>query len=118
MFCGWQLANDFEQLNKLGSGRLEIDVKTGGCLFNGEPHSKLTMPLVLNDWFLSDLNENGIQVPDIDLAELKVNFNMNEFGKKNGKPPEFQCSSKLVSGGNTYTLKYKGEKGSNEVEIT
>ena len=118
MFCGWQLANDFEELNKLSSGCLEIDVKTGECLFNGENNSNLTMPLVLNDWLISDLDENGIQLSDIDSAKLLVKFSMNEFGKKNGIPPEFQCSSKLVSGGDTYTLEYKGENSSNEVAIT
>ncbi len=118
MFCGWQLANDFEELNRLSSGSLEIDVKTGDCLFNGKANSKLTMPLVLKDWFLSDLVESNIQLSDIDSAKLQVNFNMNEFGKKSGTPPEFNCSSKLVSGGNTYTLEYRGEKSTNEVTIT
>ncbi len=118
MFCGWQLANDFEELNKLSSGCLEIDIKTGRCLFNGQANSKLTMPLVLNDWFVADLEENSIQLSDINKAELQVNFNMNDFGKENGNPPEFKCSSKLVSGGNTYSLNYEGEHGSNEVTIT
>ncbi|NVJ62438.1 MAG: hypothetical protein HWE27_18765 [Gammaproteobacteria bacterium] len=67
---------------------------------------------------MADLAENNIQLPEVDKAELQVKFNMNEFGKKNGKPPEFKCSSKLVSGGNTYTLNYEGENSTNEVTIT
>jgi len=118
MFCGWQLANDFDELSRLCSGNLEINIKTGQCLFNGNANSKLTMPLVLNEWFISDLKENDIDLNDIESAELTVKLNMNEFGKKNGTPPEFHCASKLVSGGNTYTLIYQGEQVSNEINIT
>ena len=118
MFCGWQIVNDFNELNELSSGCLEIDVKTGVCLFNGKVNSKLTMPLVLNDWFSSDLNEHGISKKEISIARLTVDFNMHDFGKKNSSTPEFHCSSKLVSGENTYTLEYKGEHAENKLSIT
>ena len=118
MFCGWQLVNDLDELAKLKSGRLEINVKTGCCLFNGIETSKLTMPLVLNDWFTCDLKENTIELNDIDVASLTVEFSMNEYGHKNGVRPEFNCFSKLVSGGNEYSLAYKGEQAKNEVKIT
>lgn len=118
MFCGWQLANDFNELARLKSGNLDIDVKTGKCLFNGSANTELTMPLVLNDWFKSDLSEHSIALSDIDIAALNVSFNMNDFGQKKGLPPEFHCVSKLVSGGNGYSLEYKGEQSENEVKIT
>ena len=118
MFCGWQLVNDFPELQKLKNGELIINVKTGGCTYNGAKTDKLTMPLVLNDWFYSDLKQNSIPIDDIELATLKVKFNMYDFGNKKGKPPEFICESLLKSGNNEYSLKYKGEHGSNEVAIT
>lgn len=120
MFCGWQLANDFEELTKLNSGVLVIDIKTGKCTSNDMLNTKLTMPLVLNDWFLSDLKENSLNLNEIDVAELIVNFNMHDFGNRSnkGKLPIFECSSKLKSGGNAYTMEYKGEKANNEVVIT
>jgi len=119
MFCGWQLANDFVELSKLKSGTLEIDVKNGTCEFNGEPNKKLTMPLVLNDWFISDLKENNISIADIEEAHLTVEFDMKNFGSKKGPGPEFLCHSFLVSGSNKFSLNYKGEnKGINEVIVT
>ena len=119
MFLGWQISNDFDELVKLKKGVLEIDVKTGSCKFDGSENSKLTMPLVLNDWLVSDLNEHSIKLSEIDTAKLHVKFNMHDFGlKKNGVSPEFKCNSILVSGGNTYSLEYIGEKSQNEIKIT
>jgi len=119
MFLGWQLTNDFDELVKLKKGVLEIDVKSGKCECDGNENSKLTMPLVLNDWLVSDLNEHSINLSEIDSAKLRVKFNMHDFGlKKNGVPPEFVCNSILVSGGNTYSLEYIGESSQNEIEIT
>jgi len=118
MFCGWQLANDLDELAKLNNGLLVIDVKTGKCSVNGQLTYKLHMPLVLNDWFLFDLKDNSLSLNEIDIAELTVRFNMYNFGDTKGKPPEFNCSSKLQSGDNTYNLEYKGEKACNKIIIT
>jgi len=119
MFCGWQLVNDFEELEKLHSGVIEIDVKNGKCEVDGVTNDKLTMPLVLNDWLLRDMAENDIQLSDIDEAHLTVSFDMKDFGSKNGEGPEFNCYSYLISSGNKYSLKFKGEnKGINEVNVT
>ena len=118
MFCGWQLINDFNELQRLKSGKLEIDVKNGTCNHNGEENQTLTMPLVLNNWFLHDLEQHNIALSDIGFASLVVEFKMNGFGLDGGGSPEFICIAKLKSGDTNYALQFEGESGENEVEIT
>ena len=118
MFCGWQLINDFTELQKLNSGMLEINVKDGTCLHNGSVNSVLTMPKVLSNWFTGDSMQHNIDLSNIKSAVLEVSFHMNEYGVKGGKSPEFKCKSTLVSRDSTYHLDFQGEHGNNEVEIT
>ena len=118
MFCGWQLIHDFDELQRLKSGKLEIDVKNGTCNHNGEENQTLTMPLVLNNWFLHDLEKHNIALSDIGSASLVVEFNMNKFGVRGGESPEFICTAKLQSGDTSYKLEFQGECGENEVQIT
>ena len=118
MFCGWQLINDFEELQRLKSGKLEIDVKNGTCNHNGKENQTLTMPQVLNSWFLQDLVQHNIVLSEIESASLAVEFNMNSFGVRGGKSPEFICTAKLKSGDTNYELEFQGECGENKVQIT
>jgi len=117
MFCGWQLANDLGELKKLEKGTLEIDVKNGLCNSHGEPNKKLTMPLVLNDWFMNDIKEHNIKLEEIDKAWLTVNFDMHNLEKNKEILPEFKCKSYIASGDITYELDYQGEKENNTILI-
>lgn len=121
MFLGWQLSNDLDELQTLSAGHLEIDVLNGKCTFNSCEISSLSMPLVLNDWFVSDLKQSGININEVDVALLSVDFDMNDFGLMKGKkskPPVFHCNSRLEASGNIYTLEYVGEQESTNVKIT
>jgi len=118
MFCGWQLFQDFDELQRLESGVLEVNVKDGSCLHNGTENKTLVMPRILHRWFFDDLAAHNIDPDSVQEAKLQVNFCMNEFGVTGGKQPEFLCQSQLVAGESRYTLKYDGEHGDNDVEIT
>ena len=116
MFLGWQLINDLDELEKIASGTLEIDVKNGTCKCNNQINTTLTIPLVLNDWLIRDLKENNISISTIDKAWLTVEFNIERDGKN--LKTNFKCKSLIYSEENKYVLEYQGEKGDNIVEIT
>lgn len=119
MFLGWQLLNDLDELEKISSGILEIDVLNGICRCNNKINTTLTMPLVLNNWLIEDLEENNIPISAINKAWLTVHFNIKRDEKKyKNLQTDFQCKSFILSEGNEYSLKYQGETSNNIVEIT
>jgi hypothetical protein len=70
MFCGWRLANAYEALEHLGSGMLDIDVRTGESRFNGEAIAELSIAGELNAWFTEDCGKHAIDTDDIASARL------------------------------------------------
>jgi len=116
MFLGWQLINDLDELEKIASGILEIDVKNGICKCNDQTNTILRMPLVLNDWLIRDCKKNNISISTIDKAWLTVEFKIERDGKN--LKTDFKCKSLICSEENKYVLEYQGEQGDNIVEIT
>ena len=118
MFLGWQLFNDLNELDKISSGILEIDIKNGTCKCNDKINTTLIMPSVLNDWLIKDLKEHNIPLSLIDKAWLTVEFNIKRNDKKKNLETDFKCKSFIYSEEDKYVLEYQGEKGDNVVEIT
>jgi hypothetical protein len=79
MFCGWRLANCYGRLAALGSGRLEIDVLTAACRFNGVPVEPLSVAWELHHWLREDLTAQGLPVESVRSARLEVRLEFSEI---------------------------------------
>ena len=62
MFCGWQTFFDYNELVKLGNGKLEIDVLSGECVFNESFIDSLSIAKALQNWLKEDCEKNKIDM--------------------------------------------------------
>jgi hypothetical protein len=98
MFCGWRLMNSYEDLVRLGSGPLVINLLTDDCIFNGQPTHTLTIACELSTWFREDLAKHRIPLAAITEAKLDAELKMETrsavasrgsyYIGKDGKPIE------------------------------
>lgn len=114
MFCGWQIHGDWEELTRMGSGELEIDVLTGDCRHDGLSLPSLGIAGVLRTWLEGDLQGSGIPRESVDQALLVVDFVTRESDTQRdpntefpgAEPPFVHCDlvlrSLLVSGLDRY----------------
>ena len=74
MFCGHQLAADYERIAELGSGLIELDALTKECSHNGVGIVPLQIAEVLQEWLHRDLESNSIPVSNVEKANLQIEF--------------------------------------------
>jgi hypothetical protein len=126
MFCGWQTFFDYNQIVNLGSGRLDIDVLTGICNFNGERIEQLSISEGLQQWLKTECRTNKIDITHLLQAKLAVDLHfsiiqwterqhsINEVFFVNGKIIEtdkmhkcdFSCKSMVQTDEKIYTSEY------------
>ena len=70
MFRGWQLGSDFDELARLGSGTLEIDVLSGECRHNGKGIRSLSIAKALRAYVEEDFARH--QVPATAVKEVHL----------------------------------------------
>jgi hypothetical protein len=72
MFRGWQLADDYAALTRLGSGTLEIDVLRTECRHNGGVIPTLHIAHVLQSWLRDDLEHHHVPNEAVEDVRLMV----------------------------------------------
>jgi hypothetical protein len=77
MFCGWRLTDSLPPLTKMGSGRLEIDVLTEGCKFQGNPIPPLPIARELKAAFPNNLKSHKATSEEITRARLLVSLSFS-----------------------------------------
>lgn len=82
MFCGWRLANSYNDLAALGSGLLVIDAKQGDCTFNGQTIVPLSIAGEIHIWLVDDLHANRIPLSVISSATLTVQMVLEPISTK------------------------------------
>lgn len=83
MFCGWRLANSFSDLERLGSGTLDIDALTGDAKFNGAAIGPLNIAGELQVWLQRDCENHNIPLSHIRHARLTAELELTETPWKN-----------------------------------
>ncbi|MEZ5489192.1 MAG: hypothetical protein R3F50_02615 [Gammaproteobacteria bacterium] len=73
--------NSFQELEALGTGILEIDVKNIECRFNGATIDSISIAHELNAWLSEDLDQHGIDLPSLEEATLIVSINLTRTSR-------------------------------------
>jgi hypothetical protein len=121
IFCGWRLTFDYEQLARLGSGTLIIDLKNERCQFNGQAIGSLKIAGEIGAWLLRDLTDNKISAAGIRAIELVAKLQqgiISDAERKKGVmwaggtheyyiACEIDCQSRVVTDEKTYYCKYR-----------
>jgi hypothetical protein len=92
MFCGWRLNFSVRRLVDLGSGQLRVDLITGRTSHNGAAVDDLPIVRDLMSWMGEDLKGNGMEVSDLETAELTVDLDLTTV-------PWEETSSQFFSAG-------------------
>jgi hypothetical protein len=95
IFCGWQLTFDYEELARLGSGTVTIDLKNERCKFNGQPIHNLKIAGAIGAWLVRDLTDNGILADHIQAIVLEAKLQQKLI-------PDAECKSDVLWGGGTH----------------
>ena len=108
MFCGWRLANSIDELSRLVPGKIEIDVLSEQCWFNGSPINSLNMASELSIWLRKDLQQYKIPVEALQTASVTADIQIVSFivGTKKRKPSRMWkicCRSVLATDEQTYS---------------
>lgn len=74
MFGGWRLANSYNEIARLGSGLLAIEVLTAACRFNEKVIEPLSVAQEMQAWFLRDLEQYRIPLGSIGTAFLHADM--------------------------------------------
>lgn len=107
MFCGWRLANSYDVLPSLGSGKLLIDVLNGNCQFNNNIIDPVNIGLEINSWFIRDIRGNNIPEDGISSATLVANLEIKivEIKRKKGGTIYIDNEGMPIKRGAFYSLK-------------
>lgn len=100
MFLGWRLINCEDRIQALGPGRLEIDVLSVDCTFNGQPIESLSIAWELHHWLRNDLASQCIPVDTICSARLEVQLAFSEVGRRDWCTME--CRSEIATDETAY----------------
>jgi hypothetical protein len=82
MFCGWRLINCYAEMERLGSGELQVDALTADCVFNGIPIESLSIAHELQHWLLTDLAANNIQSESIRIAKMTAHLSISQISSR------------------------------------
>src|SRR6185295_20132493 len=85
MFCGWELTFDYEELARLGSGTLVIDLISDRCTFNGQAISTLKIVGTLGAWLVKDLTDNKIPAESLRSVNLKAELEQGRVTENHRK---------------------------------
>lgn len=87
MFGGWRLSNCYEDLERLGSGLLLINVLTAECQMNGAVVKPLSIAAELHIWLLHDFDKHCIELSNIRSAILEADLQIEKARdrKRSGK---------------------------------
>lgn len=125
MFCGWRLMNSYTEIERIGTGKLEIDIITGVCIFNDSQIESLSIAYELNAWVKEDFEKHNITLADIQTVKLVANLTLETslaqkasqssfYIGKDGKPIEkgsfYNLSAKLHSIVKTNDAIYQNER--------
>ena len=111
MFCGWRLANSYEDLERLGSGTLTVDALVGSCRFDGEPIERLNIAGELHSWLCEDLATHGIPIGAVLRAYLTARLSIAAIGSRPRAAPVqyLGADGKPVRSGGFYRCDIKCE---------
>jgi hypothetical protein len=79
MFCGWRLNGSKAMLVELGSGKLEIDLLTGHCMFQDKPVAQLPIALELVECVKQDLETHRIPAGLLTRAHLSAKLSFSKI---------------------------------------
>jgi hypothetical protein len=99
MFCGWRLVSSYRELERLGSGTLQIDALTRTCSFNRTQIRPLSIADELHVWLVRDLQEHGINLADLREASLTADLRFGSVDTKDRltRVVHFEPSGAVVS---------------------
>jgi hypothetical protein len=122
MFCGWRLLFSYPDIEKRGSGVLEINVLSRSCTYDGEPIPRLTIADELHAWLVKDVAALNLSVEDLRSARLLASLTLREIpaearrtsykyfdsGERPSKATTYiecaiQCSSEIVTDEKVYS---------------
>ncbi len=117
MFCGWQLMNDFKQLDRLGSGLLTIDLRTGACVHDGKPTDQLSIARILQAWFFDRCARDAVPTDALTkvLLEAELTISLSDTQRDTSmrfsdpRPPFVGCDIRCRSSVDTDEGTYRGE---------
>ena len=85
MFCGWQTFFDYNELVKLGNGRLKIDALSGQCIFNETSIEPLSIAKALQNWLKKDCEDNKIDMNQLLKGQIIVDLDFTVISWKDRK---------------------------------
>ena len=74
--------NSYSQLVELGTGRLEVNVLTGTCEFEGQPIDQLIIAGALQSWLTDDLLTHRINPASLLRAKLVAALELSNIDSK------------------------------------
>lgn len=77
MFCGWRLVNSYRDVERLGSGTLEVNALEGNCVFDGEPIGSTAIAAELQAWLEEDLRRNKIPATALRHARVTATLRLS-----------------------------------------
>jgi hypothetical protein len=81
--------NSYKEIEALGSGMLEIDVKNLGCRFNGSAIDPISIAHELHAWLSEDLEQHDIDQSLLEEVTLLVSLNLMCTSKHLGPKGSF-----------------------------
>ena len=122
MFCGWRLVNSYGDLERLGTGRLAVDVLSGRCSFDGNPIEQLSIAHELWAWLREDLSAHDIPADAVLRAELHAELELSRIGlpQRATREQHMDSRGKPIRTGEFHRLRIecKSEVATDEVVYT
>jgi hypothetical protein len=101
MFVGWRMvANDYQTLSALGTGRLEVDVLAGHATWQEGP-IRLYIAGELQAWLRQRLQQEEMPVTEIEMATLSVEIESGRMGPRRSWL-RARCQSRIVAAGREF----------------